>query len=316
MNSVVVGCVSGIPETEVVMPNHVNGKKVILYREPCCEKGIEVTVNNHLDIMPEYFKRYGCIMSYHTANELGIDDELDTICWIDKEEDNKMKITRNELLKKTKTGELQFDLMKLADDMGLELNEYQGNICVEGGVDIIVEGEELSTTFYSITTNTDQEILMLQNNVFGNAPYEPFRFDVDTAAGNTEEIEKEITSKITTVRIELGIDIENADKVSIRYDGRMFSLNDYVKETVDIKFDTSLFKPGDIVKITARMHKRFKDIKLEDQVGMLEHFNEGLIAFQTVDIDSGRLEHYKFYTIDFCICDNVEEFSIEKVDIQ
>ena len=225
-----------------------------------------------------------------------------------------MKITKDELLKEIKTGEMLFSLEKLAADMGIEFNKYQDNICVEGGVDIIVEGDELSTTFYNITTNSDKEILMLQNNVFGNAPYEPFRFDVDTSAGNTEEIEKEITSKITTLRIELGIDIENADKVSMRYDGRMFSLNDYVGENIDFKFDTTLFKVGDIVKITARKHGRFKDIELEDQVGMLEHFDEGLIAFQTVDIDSGKLEHYKFYTIDF-ICDNVEEFSIEKVDI-
>lgn len=225
-----------------------------------------------------------------------------------------MKITKDELLKEIKTGEMLFSLEKLAVDMGIEFNKYQGNICVEGGVDIIVEGDELSTTFYNITTNSDKEILMLQNNVFGNAPYEPFRFDVDTSAGNTEEIEKEITSKITTLRIELGIDIENADKVSMRYDGRMFSLNDYVGENIDFKFDTTLFKVGDIVKITARKHGRFKDIELGDQVGMLEHFDEGLIAFQTVDIDSGKLEHYKFYTIDF-ICDNVEEFSIEKVDI-
>lgn len=315
MNSVVVGCVSGIPETEVVMPNHVSGKKVILYREPSCEKCIEVTVNNHLDIMPEYFKQYGCIMSYHNANELGIDDEFDTVCWIDKEEDNKMKITKNELLKKTKTGELHFNLKKLADDMGLELNECQGNICVEGGVDIIVEGEELSTTFYSITTNSDKEILMLQNNMFGNAPYEPFRFDVDASAEHIEEIEKEITSKITTVRIELGIDTENADKVSMRYDGRMFSLNDYVGENIDFKFDTTLFKVGDIVKITARKHNRFMNIDVEDQVGMLERFDEGLIAFQTIGLDSGKLEHYKFYTADF-ILDAVKEFSIEKVDIQ
>lgn len=228
-----------------------------------------------------------------------------------------MKITKNELLKKTKTGQLYFNLKKLADDMGLELNEYQGNICVEGGVDIIVEGEELSTTFYNITTNSDREILMLQNNVFGNAPYEPYRFDADTVAEhiNREEVEGEITSKITTVRIELGIDTENADKVSMRYDGRMFSLNDYVGENIDFKFDTTLFKTGDIVKITARMHKRFKDIELEDQVGMLEHFGDGLISFQTIGLDSGKLEHYKFYTIDF-ICDNVKEFSIEKVEIK
>ena len=228
-----------------------------------------------------------------------------------------MKVTKNELLKKTKTGELRFNLKKLADDMGLELNEYQCNICVEGGVDIIVEGEELSTTFYNITTNSDKEILMLQNNVFGNAPYQPFRFDVDTAAEhiNREEVEKEITSKITTVRIELGIDTENADKVSMRYDGRMFSLNDYIIENIDFKFDTTLFKVGDIVKITARKHNRFMNIDIEDQVGMLERFDEGLIAFQTIGIDSGKLEHYKFYTVDF-ILDAVKEFSIEKVDIR
>lgn len=232
-------------------------------------------------------------------------------------EENKMKITKNELLKKTKTGNLRFDLKKLADDMGIKLNEYQCNICVEGGVDVIVEGEEISTTFYNITSTSDEEILMLQNNVFGNAPYQPYRFDVDTSDEhiNREEIEKEVASKITTVRIELGIDTENADKVSMRCDGRMFSLDDYVKETVDIKFDTSLFKTGDIVKITAKKHARFKNIELEDQVGMLEHFGEGLIAFQTVGIDSGELEHYKFYTVDF-ILDNINEFSIEKVEIQ
>ena len=113
-------------------------------------------------------------------------------------EGNIMKITKNELLMETKTGELHFDLKKLADDMGLELNEYQGNICAEGGVDIIVEGEEVSTTFYNITSNHDSTILRLQNNVFGNAPYEPYRFDVDTSAGNTEEIEKEIASNNVT----------------------------------------------------------------------------------------------------------------------
>ena len=42
MNSVVVTCVSGIPDDEVVMPNHVSGKKVILYREPCCEKALKL----------------------------------------------------------------------------------------------------------------------------------------------------------------------------------------------------------------------------------------------------------------------------------
>lgn len=91
MNCAVVACVSGIPDDEVCMPNHVSGKKVILYSDPCCEKGIEVTVNNHIDILPEYLTMYGCIMSYNTAVELGIDYDLDTVCWIDKEEENEEK---------------------------------------------------------------------------------------------------------------------------------------------------------------------------------------------------------------------------------
>lgn len=229
-----------------------------------------------------------------------------------------MKITENELLKEIKTGEKVFDLKKLADDMGLEFNKYQCNICVEGGVDIIVEGEELSTTFYNITTSSDNTILMLQNNVFGNAPYEPFRFDVDTSDEHIEEIEKDIESKITTIRIELGIDIENADKVSIRYDGRMFCLSDYIKECIDFRYDTSLFKVGDIVKITGKMHKRGYEFELHDQVGMITYFGEGAIDVETATTSrAGRrkLENYKFYTIDF-ILDNVEGFTIEKVNIQ
>lgn len=226
-----------------------------------------------------------------------------------------MKITKDELLKLTKTGEKVFDLKKLADDMGLEFNKYQCNICVEGGVDIIVEGEELSTTFYNITKSSDDTILMLQNNVFGNAPYEPFRFDVDTSDEHIEEIEKDIESKITTIRIELGIDIENADKVSIRYDGRMFSLSDYIKECVDIKFDTSLFKTGDIVKISCKMHKRFDEIELNDQVGMITCFSDHSISYETFDSNSGSMKYYNFNSIDF-ICNNVEGFTIEKVNIQ
>ena len=226
-----------------------------------------------------------------------------------------MKITKDELLKEIKTGEKVFDLKKLADDMGLEFNKYQCNICVEGGVDIIVEGEELSTTFYNITKSSDDTILMLQNNVFGNAPYEPFRFDVDTSDEHIEEIEKDIESKITTIRIELGIDIENSDKVSIRYDGRMFSLSNYIKECVDIKFDTSLFKTGDIVKISCKMHKRFDEIELNDQVGMITCFSDHSISYETFDSNSGSMKYYNFNSIDF-ICNNVEGFTIEKVNIQ
>lgn len=226
-----------------------------------------------------------------------------------------MKITKDELLKEIKTGEKVFDLKKLADDMGLEFNKYRCNICAEGGVDIIVEGEELSTTFYNITTYSDYTILMLQNNVFGNAPYEPFRFEVDTSDEHIEEIEKDIESKITTVRIELGIDIENADKVSIRYDGRMFSLSDYIKECIDIKFDTSLFKTGDIVKISCKMHKRFDEIELNDQVGMITCFSDHSISYETFDSNSGSMKYYNFNSIDF-ICNNVEGFTIEKVNIQ
>lgn len=226
-----------------------------------------------------------------------------------------MKITKDELLKEIKTGEKVFDLKKLADDMGLEFNKYQCNICVEGGVDIIVEGEELSTTFYNITTSSDNTILTLQNNIFGNAPYEPFRFDVDTSDEHIEEIEKDIESKITTIRIELGIDVENADKVSIRYDGRMLSLSDYIKECIDIKFDTSLFKTGDIVKISCKMHKRFDEIELNDQVGMITCFSDHSISYETFDSNSGSMKYYNFNTVDF-ICNNIEEFTIEKVNIQ
>ena len=225
-----------------------------------------------------------------------------------------MKITKDELLKEIKTGEMVFDLKRLADDMGLEFNECWCNTCVEGGVDIIVEGEELSTTFYNITTTSDDTILMLQNNIFGNAPCEPFRFDVDTSDEHIEEIEKDIESKITTVRIELGIDVENTDKVSIRYDGRMFGLNDYIKENVDINFDTSLFKVGDIVKINGKMHKRGHELELHDQVGMITYNGKGAIDVETTSCDGRKLETYKFYTIDF-ICDAVKEFSIERVEI-
>ena len=228
-----------------------------------------------------------------------------------------MKITKDELLKEIKTGEALFSLEKLAADMGLGFNKYQGNICVEGGADIIIEGEELTTTFYNITVNADGTILMLQNNIFGNAPYEPFCFDVDTSDEHIEETETEIDSKITTVRIELGIDIDKADKVSMRYDGRIFSLSDYIKEAITIEYDTSLFKTGDIVKITTKMHNRrsLTEIELIDTVGMIEYFNERTISYQTLDIESGALKHYKFHTIDF-ILNNISEFSIEKVNIQ
>ena len=87
MNCAAVICVSGIPDDEVCIPNHVSGKKVILYSNLCCEKGIEVTVNNHIDILPAYLTLHGCIMSYNTAAELGIDVGFDTVCWIDKEEE-------------------------------------------------------------------------------------------------------------------------------------------------------------------------------------------------------------------------------------
>lgn len=92
-------CVSGIPDDEVCMPNHVSGKKVILYNDQCCEQRIEVTVNNHIDILPEYLKLYGCIMSYNTAAKLGISDSFDTVCWIDKEGKtmNKKKIFNPEI---------------------------------------------------------------------------------------------------------------------------------------------------------------------------------------------------------------------------
>ena len=116
-------------------------------------------------------------------------------------------------------------------------------------------------------------------------------------------------------RIELGIDIENADKVSIRYDGRMFSLSNYIKECVDIKFDTSLFKTGDIVKISGKIHKRFDEIELNDQVGMIEHFSDHSISYATFDSNSESLKYYNFTTIDF-IRNNIEEFTIEKVNIQ
>lgn len=88
MNCAVVACVSGIPDDEVCLPNHVSGKKVILYSDPCCEKGIEVTVNNNIDILPAYLTMYACIMSYNTAVELGIGDGFDTVYWIDKEEED------------------------------------------------------------------------------------------------------------------------------------------------------------------------------------------------------------------------------------
>lgn len=199
-----------------------------------------------------------------------------------------MKITKDELLKEVKTGEMTFDLKKLADDMGLEFNKYKINICVEGGVDIIVEGDELSTTFYNITMNSDNTILVLQN------------------------------SEITTVRIELGIDVENADKVLMRYNGCIFSLSDYIKEDMHIIYDTSLFKTGDIVKITTKTNNEqpfLNELKLIDNVGMIEYFTDHHLAYQTLDPDSGLLKHYDFKITDF-IYNNIEEFSIEKVNIQ
>lgn len=96
MNCAVVICVSGIPDNEVCMPNHVSGKKIILYNDQNCEKRIEVTVNNNLDILPAYLTLYGCIMSHNTAVELGIGDGFDTVCWIDKEEEDTNEQTNQE----------------------------------------------------------------------------------------------------------------------------------------------------------------------------------------------------------------------------
>ena len=73
-HSFVVGVVSGIPDDQVVVPSMVSGIKLKLLREPNSnDKIFEVTVNNHIDVDPEYKRMYGCLMSPHLANVLGLD---------------------------------------------------------------------------------------------------------------------------------------------------------------------------------------------------------------------------------------------------
>ncbi len=222
-------------------------------------------------------------------------DRIDTIFV----EGEKMITTKNLLKTKTSETDKRFDLFMLCADMGLLRNqESYDSFSVEGGIDIIIRGERLSTTFYHISAFNECRTLLFRNNPAGNGPTPGDDSDATADMDNS--------SYYPIARIELGIDAHNASNVMINYDGMMYSLEDYVKPNTTIYFDTSVLTSGDVVRVNTKT--------IHNDIWMIEKITESNLIFWTRNSDKlGGMTHRSINPSMLMISDLFKDLSIEKI---
>lgn len=215
---------------------------------------------------------------------------------------------KEDLIKTISTGVKEFDIDRLAEDIGAchDFNDFT----IEDGITLEIDGKELDTNFYFMKGNNSDDdggsdIMLFINNIYGHDGYKPFLFDVCEDDGPDD-------LHTPAVRIELGIDSENANACNIKTaDGRIFPLSNYVKDGWKTVFIEDIFKAGDIVRFTFK----YKNTEFENAIGMIGEVLDGLIQIITPETRYNRdqLTRTNIWVSDLFDC---EEFEIEKIDIK
>lgn len=155
-------------------------------------------------------------------------------------------MTREDLLN-VNEGDIKLDIRRLINDInGENDNEHAYDYTIEGGIRVCVKDVNYDVTFYNIRANDDT--VVFNNNIHGNLADQPFRFEVDVEeVGEDHEV-----SGTTPVRIDLGIDIDDAEYCWIESinDGRKFHLSDYLYPEKEYTFNSLVLRDGQLVKIT------------------------------------------------------------------
>lgn len=216
---------------------------------------------------------------------------------------------KEDLIKTISTGVKEFNIARLAEDIGAchDFNDFT----IEDGITLEIDGKELDTKFYFMKGNNSDEddgsdIMLFINNIYGHDGYKPFLFDVCEDDGPDD-------LKLPTARIELGIDSENANACNIKtVDGKIFPLSNYVKDGWKTVFIEDIFKAGDIVRFTFK----YKNEEFEDAIGMIGEVLDGLIQIFTLETkysNGNQITRTNIWVSDLFNC---EEFEIEKIDIK
>ena len=235
-----------------------------------------------------------------------------------EEEEDKM-ITKDELLN-VKEGDIKLDIRRLVNDInGKSDDEPAYDYSIEGGIRVCVKNVNYDVTFYNITAG--DYTVVFHNNIHGNPADQPFQFDVDVEeAGEDYEV-----PGITPVRIDLGVDINDAEYCWIESvsDGRKFHLSDYLYPEKEYVFDSLALRSGQLVKITIiynpdRRGRKYKH-DIIDAVGLVTDIGWGYRRLivrcnPNENSDIVHAEEIYLHPEEF-VNGRIKEFSIEKIEV-
>ena len=228
-------------------------------------------------------------------------------------------MTKEDLLI-VKEGDVKLAIRRLVNDINGESDdEHPYDYTIEGGIRVCVKDVNYDVTFYNITSG--DYTVVFHNNVHGNPADQPFRFDVDV-----EEVGEDYeVPGITPVRIDLGIDINDAEYCWIESisDGRKFHLSDYLYPEKEYSFDSIALHEGQLVKITIiynsdrRGHKYAHDII--DAIGFVAdagwyHMRLTVRCNPNENKDTVHMEEI-YLSPDDLVNGRINEFKIEKIEM-
>ena len=228
-------------------------------------------------------------------------------------------MTKEDLLL-VKEGDIKLDIRRLVNDINGESDDEQRNdYTIGGGIRVCVKDVNYDVTFYNIRANDDT--VVFHNNIHGNSADQPFRFEVDVEeVGEYYEV-----PGITPVRIDLGIDIDDAEYCWIESinDGRKFHLSDYLYPEKEYSFDLSALHEGQLVKITIiynldrRGRKYAHDII--DAIGLVTdigsyHMRLTIRCNPNKNRDTVHTEEI-YLCPDELVNERIKEFKIEKIEV-
>jgi len=228
-------------------------------------------------------------------------------------------MTREDLLN-VKEGDIKLDIRKLVNDINGESDDKPVYVYhIESGIRVCVKDVNYDVTFYAL--RVDNDAVVFHNNIHGNSADQPFRFEVDV-----EEVGEDYeVPGVTPVRIDLGIDIDDAEDCWIESisDGRKFHLSDYLYSEKEYSFDSLALRSGQLVKITIiynpdRRGRKCKD-DIIDAVGLVTdigwYYRRLIVRCNpNENSDIVHAEEIYLYPEEF-VNGRIKEFKIEKIDV-
>ena len=228
-------------------------------------------------------------------------------------------MTKEDLLI-VKEGDIKLDIRRLVNDINGESDdEHAYDYTIEGGIRVCVKDVNYDVTFYTITAG--DYTVVFHNNVHGNPADQPFRFDV-----NVEEVGEDYeVPGITPVRIDLGVDINDAEYCWIESvsDGRKFHLSDYLYPEKEYSFDTIALQEGQLIKITITYNpdRRGRKCKNDiiDAIGFVAdiggyHMRLTVRCNPNENKDTVHIEEI-YLSPDELVNGRIKEFKIEKIEM-